>query len=910
MVWLDTLRIEPGSNHYKFLDANDREHFVNSVSDLSLFGSPTSVDDVSIDGVVLTLTFGDKTKTLLVGCDYDGDGDDDGHIFRSTDDGATFTKATVPTPTDKVHGLFQSPVTGTWIAACGDDVRSLRSTDDGITWAYVDTFCDDVVCDRHGTFQGRTRIFDVFDDGQVILGDSYTRSTDDGSTWSSTYVPIPDSYDASNAAIKSVMYVRDTREVIVCIDLNPSYILGTTIDGGDTWSKFTEVPFQVNSMYHADGVYVGLDESNTMYVRSTNGVYWDVLRISEYIEYNDNPSVVRKIDNVWYIIHVTDGDRFILFASYDDAMTFHLVNVLHNQDMSSYRARHLAVNPTTGTIMIGGSVEGRSVIHRMELEYGALNIHVKDDGSSVWRAFGFDPATGGFDPVFETPDYSRDLLDLARYRPFDNDGAWVMTQVPGHVFPKIRKYGLRTASTVGSCPKSWFVYAFVTDTWVLVDQRTDEALLNDSAYIFYFRSGVQWGASKLALVITQVSVDSSFVEVAHLNYYFEDYDYLDTMWEDEVENTFHARTATGTGMYTASYEGHYFGDADKDDAVFVNDIPGARLLLGVASAASAGQVSAAKSALRIAADGLVTAERFSTTNKATFVGRVAVGHETDGADLDETAALDVRGNTVRLHGGGSHADYRAFTGAGGGTNTSVASFTCVSGTDEMDQAKTASFGCATYPRRAFVSYGGSERITIDDRGYVGISTGTQDAHLDVAGNVRSRGRMRVGATAADGDAQLSVRGTIGDTTNIAEFVSAEVGGGVVLSVANKDDGVLVGTGIGPRHGRVGVCTSDPKYTLHVDGDIYATGSSTSSSDARYKTDMEVIERATEKIKRISGYTYVHTGDAPGVRRAGLIAQELREVLPEAVREDDTGRLSIAYGEVIALVVEAIKELAK
>jgi len=41
---------------------------------------------------------------------------------------------------------------------------------------------------------------------------------------------------------------------------------------------------------------------------------------------------------------------------------------------------------------------------------------------------------------------------------------------------------------------------------------------------------------------------------------------------------------------------------------------------------------------------------------------------------------------------------------------------------------------------------------------------------------------------------------------------------------------------------------------------------------------------------------------------GVIAQEVQAVLPEVVKEDENGMLSVGYGNMVALLVEAVKEL--
>ena len=105
-------------------------------------------------------------------------------------------------------------------------------------------------------------------------------------------------------------------------------------------------------------------------------------------------------------------------------------------------------------------------------------------------------------------------------------------------------------------------------------------------------------------------------------------------------------------------------------------------------------------------------------------------------------------------------------------------------------------------------------------------------------------------------------------------------------------------------GNVGIGEDNPGSKLVVNGDIYATGDVTASSDRRLKTDIKRIEGALDKVCAIGGYTYV-MNDKPST---GLIAQEVREVLPEVVHGSEETSYSLAYGNIIGLLVEAIKEL--
>ncbi len=89
------------------------------------------------------------------------------------------------------------------------------------------------------------------------------------------------------------------------------------------------------------------------------------------------------------------------------------------------------------------------------------------------------------------------------------------------------------------------------------------------------------------------------------------------------------------------------------------------------------------------------------------------------------------------------------------------------------------------------------------------------------------------------------------------------------------------------------------------GNFWAAGNIIASSDIRFKTDLTKIEGALGKVCAINGYTY--TRKDTGQRQTGVVAQELQEVLPEAVI-DNGEHLAVAYGNIVGLLIEAIKEL--
>ena len=109
---------------------------------------------------------------------------------------------------------------------------------------------------------------------------------------------------------------------------------------------------------------------------------------------------------------------------------------------------------------------------------------------------------------------------------------------------------------------------------------------------------------------------------------------------------------------------------------------------------------------------------------------------------------------------------------------------------------------------------------------------------------------------------------------------------------------------------VGIKNVNPTVALDVTGAILASADITAYSDIRLKTDIQAITGALDKVDQLWGVTFLRSDEGDGVRHTGLIAQELQAVLPEAVRvgTDANRTLSVAYGNTVGLLVEAIKEL--
>ena len=96
--------------------------------------------------------------------------------------------------------------------------------------------------------------------------------------------------------------------------------------------------------------------------------------------------------------------------------------------------------------------------------------------------------------------------------------------------------------------------------------------------------------------------------------------------------------------------------------------------------------------------------------------------------------------------------------------------------------------------------------------------------------------------------------------------------------------------------------------IQVTGSVTATGDVTAFSDIRLKENVETIDNALDKVKSMRGVTYTKDGK-DGL---GVIAQEVEEVVPQVVHtvDDDIGTKSVAYGNLVGLLIEAVKEQQK
>jgi len=101
-------------------------------------------------------------------------------------------------------------------------------------------------------------------------------------------------------------------------------------------------------------------------------------------------------------------------------------------------------------------------------------------------------------------------------------------------------------------------------------------------------------------------------------------------------------------------------------------------------------------------------------------------------------------------------------------------------------------------------------------------------------------------------------------------------------------------------------TEPDNYKFKVNGNMYVGGYITGLSDIRYKTNITDIYEPLNKVEQLKGIYYNLLNDDK--RAIGLIAQDVEKIIPEVVYTNKDETKSIAYGNLVALLIEAVKEL--
>lgn len=247
--------------------------------------------------------------------------------------------------------------------------------------------------------------------------------------------------------------------------------------------------------------------------------------------------------------------------------------------------------------------------------------------------------------------------------------------------------------------------------------------------------------------------------------------------------------------------------------------------------------------------------------------------------------------------------YQANTGAGLITEVAARTANVGAGLITTLSAAQANSGAGIIAvTNAWQANTGAIRILADSK----LASVTVSGVLGGSGTTGSPLTITQAGTGSSGYLSSSDFNTFSGKQNVLNAASAGGAGYMTQAYAQKLDGIAAGaTNYTPAQ-NIFTYSSPTFGGLTINGNIYASQEITAWSDKRLKTSVETITNALALVNQMRGVMF----DKDGRRGTGVIAQEMQEVLPEVVLETETDEkyLSVAYGNIVGVLIEAIKEL--
>jgi len=166
-------------------------------------------------------------------------------------------------------------------------------------------------------------------------------------------------------------------------------------------------------------------------------------------------------------------------------------------------------------------------------------------------------------------------------------------------------------------------------------------------------------------------------------------------------------------------------------------------------------------------------------------------------------------------------------------------------------------------------------------------------------------KLELRITAAGLDAKFDVEG--GEISNAGTPLEVNSTDSTVRKITLKDNGTVRG-GLGASSTKaltVSNATGTEMGYFDTTGNFFAVGNIAATSDERFKSEVKTLTDALGIVLALRGASFLKNG----VPDIGFIAQEVQKVVPCLVKENDDGYLSVVYGNITAILVEAVKVLA-
>ena len=202
--------------------------------------------------------------------------------------------------------------------------------------------------------------------------------------------------------------------------------------------------------------------------------------------------------------------------------------------------------------------------------------------------------------------------------------------------------------------------------------------------------------------------------------------------------------------------------------------------------------------------------------------------------------------------------------------------------------------------------GADTRMTIKSNGDVGIGTDIPSNKLTIKHLVDYNSTQYTGSAQHTMQLRILNGGGLYGSQALEMGILNDGNGVIQASESNVGYNDLL---IQPSSGSVGIGTTSPSssYKLHVNGNVQGV-SYNATSDIRHKENVCDLENSLEKINAIRGVNFNFKDDEK--KHAGIIAQEVAEIIPEAICKSDNEKWSANYNTLIGYLIESVKSLSK
>jgi len=299
--------------------------------------------------------------------------------------------------------------------------------------------------------------------------------------------------------------------------------------------------------------------------------------------------------------------------------------------------------------------------------------------------------------------------------------------------------------------------------------------------------------------------------------------------------------------------------------------------------------------------GTEAAEDITTGNYNTVIGQQAIQNAQ--TDVSNTTALGWRaGYKLGDDGGSDHSESNIMIGVsalGGGSGTiasNTANFNIAIGNSTLGAGTSTASSMAGNTvighNASNVATNGADNVVIGKDAALTMTTGYFNTIIGKGANPSAVGganQIVIGRAATGTGDNETVIGNSSQT-------KVSFGGDALISGSAQSTGSF---------GRI-----ETVGDVAAGGDVIAFD----SSDERLKDNIEIIKNPIEKVEQLRGVEFQWNGlqnsYASGSYDSGIIAQDVQKVLPQIVKEKNSGYLGVRQERLVGLLIEAIKDQQK